>query len=269
VTAHTDADLLAAVEQSPQAAARRDRSGWVGLFTDDASVEDPVGSMPHRGPEAIGLFFDTFIAPRDITFHPHADIVCGSTVIRDVTLEVRMGPAVSIDVAAILRYALVDVGGELKIRELQAFWELPPMLWRFARRGVPAVPVALGLSRAMLVNQRPRGVAGFLTGLHRPARRHRREVDTLLSALTGGDQLAGRRMLGAGSRVTAGDGDPIGVDALGARLVGARVASRITAGFTTAVSLRGADGPAVVLIDTDPWTVRLFAAGADPDQSRA
>nr|WP_237023321.1 ketosteroid isomerase family protein [Mycolicibacterium tokaiense] len=134
MTAHTDADLLAAVEQSPQAAARRDRSGWVGLFTDDASVEDPVGSVPHRGPEAIGLFFDTFIAPRDITFHPHADIVCGSTVIRDVTLEVRMGPAVSIDVAAILRYALVDVGGELKIRELQAFWELPPMLWRFARR---------------------------------------------------------------------------------------------------------------------------------------
>ena len=270
MTAHTDADLLAAVEQSPRAAARRDRSGWVGLFTDDASVEDPVGSVPHHGPEAIGLFFDTFIAPRDITFHPHADIVCGSTVIRDVTLEVRMGPGVSIDVAAILRYALEDVGGELRIRELQAFWELPPMLWRFARRGVPAVPVALGLSRAMLVNQRPRGVAGFLTGLHRPARRRRGEVDTLLAALTGGDQLAGRRILGAGSRVTEGDdGEPIGIDALGARLMGARVASRITAGFTTAVSLRGPDGPAVLLIDTDPWTVRLFTAGADAGQSRA
>jgi hypothetical protein len=269
VTAHTDADLLAAVEQSPRAAASRDRSGWVGLFTDDGSVEDPVGSVPHRGHEAIGLFFDTFIAPRDITFHPHADIVCGATVIRDVTLEVRMGPGVSIDVPAILRYALADVGGELKIKELQAFWELPPMLWRFARRGVPAVPVALGLSRAMLVNQRPRGVAGFLTGLHRPARRHRSEVDSLLQALIGGDQLAGRRILGTGSRVTAGDGEPIGIDALGARLVGAKVASRITAGFTTAVSLRGPDGPAVLLIDTDPWTVRLFTAGADDAQSRA
>lgn len=61
-------ELLAAVERSPQAAAAHDRAGWVGLFTGDARVEDPVGSQPQVGHEAIGRFYDTFIGPRDITF---------------------------------------------------------------------------------------------------------------------------------------------------------------------------------------------------------
>lgn len=259
MTSHTDAELLAAVEQSPQAAARHDRPGWVGLFTADACVEDPVGSTPHVGRYAIGRFYDTFIKPRDVLFHVNDNVVCGSTVIRDVTLEVRMGSGVTLEVPAILRYALRDVSGELKIAELQAFWELPPMLWQFARRGLSAVPVALGLTRSLLSNQRPGGAAGFLTGLYRPARRQRATVDALLAALTGGDQLTGRRMLGAGARVTLGEHDPLTADALGARTRGARVAARITAGSTTAVSLRTSDGPVILLIDTDPWTVRCFA----------
>jgi hypothetical protein len=59
-------DLIAAVERSPQAAAAHDRSGWVGLFTSDGRVEDPVGSRPHVGYAQTGRFFDTFIGPRDI-----------------------------------------------------------------------------------------------------------------------------------------------------------------------------------------------------------
>jgi hypothetical protein len=259
VTSHTDADLLAAVEQSPQAAARHDRDGWVGLFTADACVEDPVGSAPHVGHDAIGRFYDTFIAPRDITFGVNGDIVSGTTVIRDVTLEVRMGPGVTMEVPAILRYAVRGTAGGLKIAELQAFWELPPMLRQFVRRGLPAVPVALGLTRSLLSNQHLGGAAGFLTGLHRPARRQRATVDALLAALTGGDQLTGHRMLGAGARVTLGEHDPLSAEALGARVRGARPAARITAGATTAVSLRSSEGPVVLLIETDPWTVRCFA----------
>jgi hypothetical protein len=259
VTPYTAADFLAAVERSPQAAARHDRAGWVGLFTEDGFVEDPVGSAPHRGHDAIGRFYDTFIAPRDIVFRTAADIVCGTTVIRDVTMEVRMGPGVTMQVPAILRYAVRGVADALKIAELQAFWELPPMLWQFARRGVPAVPVAIGLTRSLLSHQHLVGAAGFLAGLHRPARRQRAAVDALLLALTGGDQLTGRRMLGAGTHLTLGDGEALSVDALGARVRGTRQAARITAGSTTAVSLRGDDGPAVLLIDTDPWSVRFYS----------
>ncbi len=67
------AALLAAVERSPDAAAARDRAGWVGLFTADGRIEDPVGSRPHVGHAQIGRFFDTFIGPRDITFHRDLD----------------------------------------------------------------------------------------------------------------------------------------------------------------------------------------------------
>ena len=49
-------DLLAAVERSPQAFTVHDRNGWVGVFTADARVEDPVGSQPHVGHEQIYRF---------------------------------------------------------------------------------------------------------------------------------------------------------------------------------------------------------------------
>lgn len=258
MNAHTDADILAAVEQSPLAAGRHDRAGWVGLFTDDGQVEDPVGSAPHRGHREIGLFFDTFIAPRDITVRSDADIVCGTTVLRDVTLEVKMGAAVTMSIPAILRYTVRDVGDELKIAELQAFWELPTMLGQFARNGAHAVPVTVALTRALLANQRIGGTMGFLRGLYRPARGHRAEIEALVTALTGGDQLTARRILHDGARVTLGDHQPLTVDSLGVRLSGARQATRLAAGSMTAVSVRTEDGPGVLLIDTDPWTVRYY-----------
>ena len=41
--AFTRADMLATAERSPAAAGARDRKAWVGLFTSDGRVEDPVG----------------------------------------------------------------------------------------------------------------------------------------------------------------------------------------------------------------------------------
>jgi hypothetical protein len=128
-------DVLAVVRRSPELARGHDRAGWVGLFTPDATVQDPVGSRPHRGTDEIGRFYDTFIGPRDIVFDVDTDIVSGNTVIRDVTLQVAMSPRVRLEVPAILRYAVRETGGQMRIAELQAFWELVPMLWRFTRCG--------------------------------------------------------------------------------------------------------------------------------------
>jgi Nuclear transport factor 2 (NTF2) domain len=68
VTGRAESALLAAVERSPEAAAAHDRAGWVGLFTVDGRIEDPVGSRSHVGQAQIGRFYDTFIGPRDIAF---------------------------------------------------------------------------------------------------------------------------------------------------------------------------------------------------------
>ena len=70
--APTVAELLAAVGRSPAAVAVHDRAAWVGLFSDGARVNDPVGSRPHVGRAAIEKFYDTFIAPNTITFHVNA-----------------------------------------------------------------------------------------------------------------------------------------------------------------------------------------------------
>jgi hypothetical protein len=54
----------------------------------------------------IECFYDTFIGPRDITFHRDLDIVAGMTVIRDLDLEVALSAAQSMTIPAVLRYDL-------------------------------------------------------------------------------------------------------------------------------------------------------------------
>jgi len=111
--------LLATVARSPQAFTVHDRDGWVGVFTADARVEDPVGSQPHVGYEQIYRFYDTFIGPRDIKFHRDLDIVFGTVVLRDLELEVAMGSAVTMYIPAFLRYDLREANGQWQIAELR------------------------------------------------------------------------------------------------------------------------------------------------------
>jgi hypothetical protein len=239
---------LAAAESSLQAAGRGDRSGWVGLFTPDGRVEDPVGSRPHIGPDQISAFFDTFIGPRQISYRSNADIVSGSTVVRDLTLDVRMGSAVQMAIPAFLRYSIRESGGDLKVAELQAYWELPPMIVQFGSYGLRAAPPGLALGRALLANQGLGGTAGFLRGLRRVGGHARRALDELLVALSGGDEITTRRLLG-GATVTLGDASPIGLDRLGELLSGATWTKRLGAGQSIAVAVVSGDTGGVLIAD--------------------
>lgn len=263
---HTHADLLSVVERSPRLAAAHDRAGWVSLFTPDAEIEDPVGSRPHRGTERIDRFYATFIAPRDITFHVRADMVVDETIVRDVDLEVRMSDAVTMLIPAVLRYDLVAVAGEPRIARLQAFWELRAMIGRFVRTGPRALPVGGALGAALLRNQGPVGAAGFLSGLRGTGAAGKRHVDRFLGDAAAGDEMAVRRRLGRGARVTLGESRPIsGTELLGV-LAGARRDTLIAAGRHVAATLRTPDGERAVVIadvETGPVAItrlRLFAA---------
>jgi hypothetical protein len=225
----TSAELLAAVERSPRAASAHDRDGWVGLFAPDGRIEDPVGSRPHDGRARIERFYDTFMAPRDITFHRRTDVVSGSTVVRDLTLEVRMGPSVTMQIPAFLRY---DLGDELRIDRLQAFWELPAMAWQFARHGAAAVPVGLALSRALLRNQGLTGTMGFLSGFRGMGTHAKRHLAGLLDDACAGDEIAVKRRLSGAETITRGPADHVGTTELVALLYGARWDGMIRAGRT-------------------------------------
>jgi ketosteroid isomerase-like protein len=241
--------LLAAVEQSPQAVTAHDRDAWVGALTTDATVEDPVGSQPHAGREQIYRFYDTFIGPRDIKFHRDLDIVFGTTVLRDLELEVSMDAAVTMYIPAILRYDLRAANGQWRIARLRAYWELPAMMLQFLRSGSRAVSPALQLSRALVVNQGFRGTAGFMTGFRRVGARHKRLTEKFVGDVAHGDKTAALRALSSTAAITLGDSDPLDIAELIEQLTGASVTKVISAGATVAVSLNSAHGRGIVFAD--------------------
>jgi hypothetical protein len=244
--------LLAALERSPQAAAAHDRAGWVGLFCDDGRVEDPVGSRPHVGHAQIGRFYDTFIGPRDITFHRDLDIVLGTAVLRDLELEVSMGPAVTMHIPALLRYDLREANGRWGIAELRAYWELPAMMLQFLRSGSRAAAPAMALSRGLLANQGLRGTVGFMAGFRRAGARHKRLAEAFLGAVARKDESAAVRRLSSMAPITLGDsegGDPLDVADLVEQLDGVSWTKVIGAGSTVAVSVGSARGRGIVFVD--------------------
>ncbi|OBI18464.1 ketosteroid isomerase family protein [Mycobacterium sp. E2497] len=241
--------LLAAVERSPRAAAAHDRAGWGALFTDEARVEDPVGSRPHIGHEQIGRFYDTFIAPREITFHRDLDIVFGTVVLRDLELEVAMGPRVTMYIPAFLRYDLRDLNGQWRIENLQAYWELPAMMLQFLSSGPRAVSPALQLSRGLLGNQRLRGMAGFLTGFRRVGAGRKKLADAFLRAAARRDHNAAARALSASATITLGDHEALDLAELAVQLDGATPTKTIGAGPTVTISVNSGHGRGILFAD--------------------
>jgi hypothetical protein len=261
------ADRLAAATRSLAAAGAHDREGWIGLFASGGRVEDPVGSQPHWGPMAIRRFYDTFIGPRAIMAHPDVDIVVGSTVIRDLTLEVGMSSELTLRIPAYLRYDLQDEQGYLKISALYAFWELPTMVGQFVRSGVRAVPAGLQLSRGLLSNQGLIGTLGFLSALRGAGAKGKRHFDEFLDDARNGDEVAVHRRLTKKARITTGDDMPLSASELLTRLAGARPRKLIGAGYHLVVGL-DRDGQRDVLaaeVAAKPFAIKRIRYFCDHD----
>ena len=176
----TDEEVLAVAKASPDAVSRHDGLAWVGLFSRHAVIEDPVGSQPHqsglydrrsgvRGAGPIERFYDTFIGPNDITFHVEQDIVAGPFVVRDLAIELVMGPGVTARVPMHLVYEITAEDGRLKICHLRAHWEMLPMVRQVASKGWPGVMVLNRLGLRMIATQGVGAVCGFsraVLGIH-------------------------------------------------------------------------------------------------------
>jgi hypothetical protein len=249
VVAFTRADLLATAERSPAAAGARDRNAWLGLFTPNGTVEDPVGSQPHRGTAAIGRFYDTFIGPRDITFRRDVDIVVGMTVIRDGELEVTMASALSLKVPVYVRYDLQDEVGELKIAALSAFWELPAMVGQFLRGGIQAVPAGVALSRLLLTNQGMAGTLGYLRGFGGMGGGGKRLFGRFLDDACGGDEVGMRRRLAGQVHISSGDDLQLSAADLRRHLSGARWRKLIGSGRAVVAATERAGQRSVIFAE--------------------
>jgi steroid delta-isomerase len=116
----TDDAIRSTIERYQSTFSADDRDGWLALFTDDAVLEDPVGSTPHEGREAIAAFWDGV----------HASTERGS-------VRMTQGPAVcgleaawafELDVTFKGRRSLVEIidhgtfAEDGRIRRIRAFW---------------------------------------------------------------------------------------------------------------------------------------------------
>lgn len=228
------ADLLATAQRSLVAVGAHDRDGWIGLFTADCRVEAPVGSQPHRGHVAIGHFYDTFIGPREITHHPDVDLVVGTTVVRDLELEIQMAPTLTMRVPSYIRYDLtIDRDDELRIAALSAYWELPAMIGQFARNGLGAVPAGIALGRTMLANQGFFGSLGFLTAFRGLGAGGKGLFARFLDEACGGDEIGVRR-LAADIPVTRGDNHSLTTSDLVKHLSGGNWTKLVRSGHAVA-----------------------------------
>ena len=255
--AFTRTDVLATAERSPAAAGARDKNAWVGLFTSNGKVEDPVGSQPHRGRGAIALFYDTFIGPRHIRYRADVDIVTGSTVVRDGELEIAMGP-ITLRVPVYIRYDLQEDGDDLKIAALSAFWELPAMVGQFLRGGIGGLPAGLQLSKGLLVNQGLIGTLGYIGGVRGTGPLGKRRFREFLDDARTGDEVAVRRWLGKGAQVTSGDDQPMSTAELLSLIATARPRKMIAAGYSVVVGLdrEGCRDVLIAAVAAKPFAIR-------------
>jgi steroid Delta-isomerase len=128
----TEATLTARdlVRRSQAAAAAKDRDTWLGLFADDAVVEDPIGPSPfdpdgkgHRGLAAIAAFYDTVIEQAEsITFEIERSYQCGNEIADVGTIRTVL--AGGTHVAIVRGVFTYRSDGADKLVALRAFWEL-------------------------------------------------------------------------------------------------------------------------------------------------
>jgi len=127
--------LLKTAKASPEIAGLHDKQAWLGLYSDDAVLEDPVGTpashkgrRPGRWGDELGRFYEAFIAPSGIEMVARCDIVSDLHVFRAVDIHTtNLKTGLKMKVPANLLYEIAPRGNGLAIRRMQAHWELNRM----------------------------------------------------------------------------------------------------------------------------------------------
>jgi len=117
----TKEQLAQVVEAYCRTQTAKDRAGWLALFADDATHEDPVGAVRNEGLEKIAAFWDGFVAPSGSELWlTEPTIVCGDEAI--AFMKCRTGPADNRrESGRIVDQMIFDEAG--KIKAVRAFYD--------------------------------------------------------------------------------------------------------------------------------------------------
>ncbi|MDI6099459.1 nuclear transport factor 2 family protein [Actinoplanes sp. NEAU-A12] len=124
--------------RSQAAAGANDREAWLGLFTPDAIVQDPVGPSPldpagagHRGAAAIAVFYDTVIAQVDsLRFEIERSYLCGDEVADVGSIHMSLPGGQTAVVRGVFTYR---GDGNGRLSALRAYWEFGSLEFTDAR----------------------------------------------------------------------------------------------------------------------------------------
>jgi hypothetical protein len=150
--------LLQKAKSSPEIAGEHDKARWLALYSDDAILEDPVGTPASmRGRRAgrfgdeIGRFYEAFIRPSGIEMVSRKDIVSDMHVFRAVDIHTtHLGTGLKMIVPANLLYEIVRTGDGLEIRRMQAHWELSRMSRKLMAEGLTGARTIASMNWSML-----------------------------------------------------------------------------------------------------------------------
>jgi ketosteroid isomerase-like protein len=218
------------VKRSPEVVGRHDKAAWLDLFTDDARVEDPVGAGAHVGKQSLSAFWDVFIAPHAVTFHPKGDFQQGDVVVRHVDIStITAVDSAPLVVPAIIEYRV----REGRIASLRAFWEPARAVGWYAKHGARGIGGLLSHGGRMTLGLGLGGSMGFGKALFPSVSRARGRAIVERFAADGrtpGGERAGAKIdfavdevLVAGDHVAAVLSSSAGAAALLARVSGDRI----------------------------------------------
>merc|ERR1719277_2746253 len=156
--------LLGHVRSSPARAGQRDKKGWLKLYTQDARVEDPVGTGTMVGHEGIGRFYDAFIAQTEVNFTQvfAPDIVtrsakctasdCRAAVGRWVEITSKLSTGLSVKVEAILVYEVVGSDDGFLISSLNTYWPVAAQFDQVLSQGMLGFRTMVAMSQSLVTN---------------------------------------------------------------------------------------------------------------------
>lgn len=152
-----ESELIKPVNGYVSAIKKNDKEAWLKYFSQNAVIEDPVGSDPYKKKDEdnseLEIFYDTNIAENNISFDNKKDIVCGMDVFRDAVITIIPENGLEIKVKTYSLFQMTKDNGEVKINRLAAFWEMREMTEQLTGNGFKGFSSAMSFFWDMLSNQ--------------------------------------------------------------------------------------------------------------------
>jgi steroid delta-isomerase len=120
-----DSVIRETIENYWKAFTAGDRDAWVALFTDDATVEDPVGTPVHRGKDAIGGFFESAHSLADSIELRSVDIT--AIVGNEAAFAMEIRPTIGGTMFVLEAIDVMTFADDGRITSQRAFWQQEKM----------------------------------------------------------------------------------------------------------------------------------------------